>query len=338
VPRRPNVAVAAPSTDGGLWFFLPAADERLAALDPDADWRELQVGEQAWILQTFLRLSVAGLPVGLTAWPGPGIVVYHSKHWRQLELRRSHRDTVMVAVRGDLRPAPNADFEIVQNPRSADARRRFYLPHWPQPGLVPRDPGRGDRLRRVGYHGLLRHLHPSLSDPAWAESLARLGVEWDADAVAEAGRQGGSSRWTDYRDLDAVVALRPASRRLYPTKPPTKLFNAWLAGVPVIVGPESACRAVRRDPLDFVEVADPDEALAAVARLARDPRLYRAMVEQGSRRAAEVTTEALVGLWCELLLRTIPRRAHEVAGSLPRRLPRPARLALGRLRRHLTVR
>jgi hypothetical protein len=47
-----------------LTFFLDDAEvEALAGLDPDRDWRELQRGERAWVLQTYLHLARAGWPV-----------------------------------------------------------------------------------------------------------------------------------------------------------------------------------------------------------------------------------------------------------------------------------
>ena len=323
-------------------FFLPGAEARLASLDPDRDWRELLTGERAWVLQTYLRLAAAGLPVTLAQRLSPaGVVVYHAKHWRQLEAQRpSFGPAVLVAVRGDLHAAPNADFEVVQNRRAADGRRRFFVPHWTQPGLEPRDPGRGDELRLVGYRGLAGHLHPELRSPGWAAALARRGLEWDAEAPGDVGGEEDRlrNRWPDYRDLDAVVSVRPPDRRLHPGKPPTKLFNAWRAGVPAVLGPESACRAERRDPLDYIEVEAPAAALDALVALRDDPVRYRAMRDQARRRGAEVGSEAIVAEWRQLLFEVLPERATLSAFGRRRRWPRMARLALGHLERRLAAR
>ena len=124
-------------------FFLDDGEVgALRGLDPDRDWQELQRGERAWVLQTYLRLAHAGAPVQLgSRLPESGVVVFHAKQRRALPLRRRSRGRpglVLVAVRGDVKQAAGADFEIVQNQRSADGLGRFFIPHWPQPGLVPR--------------------------------------------------------------------------------------------------------------------------------------------------------------------------------------------------------
>jgi hypothetical protein len=324
-------------------FYLPPGEPlaELARLDPDRDWIALQRGDRAWILQTYLRLSAAGLPVFLTDQPRAGLLVYHASAWRQVERGLRASDTgpdVLLAVRGDLRPAANADLEVVQNPGVADGSRRFYVPHWPQPGLLPRDPGRGARVEVASFKGVRESLHTGLAGAEWERALAAMGIRWQADAVAyRAGDdERGRLSWPDYRAVDLVVALRPPSRSGYPHKPPTKLFNAWLAGVPAVLGREQAYRALRRSELDYLEAAGPREALAAVARLAGDPGLYRAMVEHGSRRAEELGVPRLVERWHDLLLDTVPRQLAAVGRR--RRLPRAWRLLAGHARRRLAPR
>ena len=317
-------------------FFLAEAEvAELATLDPDRHWHELQLGERAWVLQTYLRLAAAGLPVTLAAEPRPGIVVFHAKQWRQLErLLRAPEASVLVGIRGDVRPPPGADFEIVQNPLAA-AGRRLFVPHWPQPGLVAREPGRGAAVRRAAFKGIRASLHPELRDPAWAGALAALGIAWEADEVdyraGSAARAG--LRWPDYSQVDVVVALRPPDAGLHRGKPATKLYNAWLAGAPAVLGPESAYRAERRSELDYLEAGDASAALAAVTRLARDPELYREMCGQAARRAADVTPAAIAARWRELLFRELPARVAQPGFARWRRVPRPLRLFAGRLRR-----
>jgi hypothetical protein len=332
VPSQPAAA--------DLEFYLAGEEslDELSGLDVDRDWLELLSGERAWVLQTFLRFREAGRDAVLTAHPHAPWVVFHAKHWRSLERERPDDGSFLVGVRGDVRSPPNADFEIVQNRHAADGSRRFFLPHWPQPGLVERGAERGDRVRRAAFKGHSESLHAGLRDPSWAAALSRLGVEWEADETHSRARQAERLRWPDYREVDVLVALRPPDRRLHPHKPATKLYNAWLAGVPAVLGPELAYRAERQSELDYLEAADPEQALAAVARLAAEPGLYRAMVSHGRQRAAAVTPPRILARWEDLLFRELPERAADPRARAWRRLPRRWRLLLGRARRITTRR
>lgn len=323
-------------------FFLAGEEdlEPLRRLDPERDWREFVRGERAWILQTWLRLARVGHPVALSSTlPEEGLVVFHAKHKRAL-LRFGRRlaGVVLVGVRADHREPLVADFEVLQNGRFADGRRRFALPHWPQAGLVPRDPARGSGVATIAYKGFRGNLHPDFLGEAWRSFLADRGIAWAVDAVEFAGREtdDGALAWNDYSRIDLVLAVRPPRRGLYADKPATKLFNAWHAGVPALLGPEWALREVRRSPLDYLEVASADEAREAVDRLRADADLYRRMVEHGHARAAEVSFEATTRRWAELLFETLPRRAEDPAVRRLRRLPPRLKVLAKRLHRLLT--
>jgi|CXWL01.1.fsa_nt_gi hypothetical protein len=296
-------------------FFLPGEAElaRLAELDPDADPIEFQTAERAWTLQTYLRLRRAGLPVELTeAVPSRGVLVFHAKHKHLVQRQRRHsRHALLVALRGDRKPVLTADFEILQNGCQSDGVRCFDVPHWPQPGLVARDPGRGDRLRVVAYKGFAENLDPAFRDGRWQTVLSALDLEWRCDAAPfdRNGFRHYPVDWSSFQEVDAVVAVRPADRQLHAGKPASKLINAWLAGVPAILGPEQACRGLRRGELDYFEVSSVDEAGSALRRLRDEPGLLRAMVENGHARAAEFRCDRLVEVWSRLLLDELPRIA-----------------------------
>lgn len=322
-------------------FFLAGEKdiEALRDLDPDRDWRELQLGDRAWILQTYLRLVRAGFPAELAASPpSEGIIVFHAKHSRALRSQwRRLRRTVLLGVRADNREPLIADFEVVQNGRFADARRRFFIPHWPQPALIPRDVSRGASIRRIAFKGFEQNLHPDFRSPAWRELLADKGIEWEVDAVPFAGAATDrlSIDWPDFRQVDLLLAVRPKDWRLWTSKPASKLFNAWLAGVPALLGPEHAYRELRRSELDYLEAGSLEEAKTAVLRLLEQPDLYQAMVENGRARGAEYTAEATLARWLELLTGRIPALAFRYSS---RRLPLPVRVAGRWLLRTATLR
>jgi hypothetical protein len=292
--------------------FLLLGDDLalLERLDPDADWREFVAGERVWIVQTYLRLRALGHPVALSdTLPREGVVVFSTKQRRLLRPFRTA--ATLVGVRQDLGPALIADVEVVQNLGQADGRRRHMIPHWPQPGLLPRDPARGPAIRVVAFKGFLGNLAGEYRGARWREFLQREQLEFRADAVEFKERQTdpGALAWNDYREIDVVLAVRPPRADLYPRKPATKLYNAWHAGVPALLGPELAYRELRQGPLDFIEVAEVGDVMQAILQLKQDPDLYQRMVDNGRSRARDFTVASIAGRWSGLLFRTIPALA-----------------------------
>ena len=298
-------------------FFLHGESrlDALKELDPERDFGEFQTGERAWILQTYLRLRRAGYEVELTdRWPQSGLLVFSSKQRRILKRLGGPTDEVrLLGIREDVGVPLIADWEVLQNGRYADGRRRFFVPFWPQPGLIPRDASRGHLLQRAGYKGFIGNLHRDFRSERWPRFLAERGIDWTCDAP----RYGGSQRnwavtgWNDYREIDLIVAIRPADRALHVRKPAAKLYNAWLAGVPALLGKEYAFRELRRGAEDYIEISSLAEAMQAVGVLLAQPERYAAMVSNAHRRAVEFTSEAILRQWAELLFQTLPARAQD---------------------------
>jgi hypothetical protein len=303
-------------------FVMP--EENLTALgqlDPDRDWQQFVTGERAWILQTFLRLQNAGMPVELKdRLPLTGVAIFSSKHRRRLlAMQRTLRTrALLVATREDVNSTPFADIDIVQNPSQARPRKALLMPHWPQPGLIPRDAQRGNTLLNVAYKGFAGNLHPSFRDAEWLQFLEQRGLRWQADAVRYSGASAehGGLSWNDFSATDLIVAVRPDDPGSHPRKPATKLYNAWQARVPCLLGPELAYRALRRDPLDYLEVRDRFEAAAAIDALLQQPERYRAMIEHGSERAREFSVAAITDRWRELIMSTLPALAADRPGRV----------------------
>lgn len=101
-----------------------------------------------------------------------------------------------------------------------------------------------------------------------------------------------------------VLAFR-GSRRDYIHKPNSKLYNAWHAGVPAILGHESAYQAERRSELDYIEVTSLCEVVSALKRLRDDKELRKAMVENGRIRAEETNYTNLTARWHDLIAKTV---------------------------------
>jgi hypothetical protein len=312
---------AAADTGGPVNFYVPFRSDGVRSLPttPGQYWewmlrqRGINEGKYSWTLQTFLHLSAAGFDCVLTdEFPKRGIVVAHRDFLPVFLLPRAQ--VFLVCLKPDRREHTWAHYYIVQNPRDAvfstpaGMGRTTSLPLWPQPGLTTRDPARAETCRNVIYAGREGNLAPELRVDSWAARLDAAGFKWNRRPL---------ERWHDASDADVIVGVRSfvgrdATDPIYAidSKPPSKLINAWLAGVPAVLGIESAYRGVREHELDYLEVATPDELLAALERLRADPALYRAMVAHGRRRAAAFTPEALTSAWIRTLTVDV-REGHE---------------------------
>lgn len=317
-------------------FFLdvPASElEAWRALRPDQEPQRLVLGEHYWIVLTCARLRAAGMAVQLdNRLPDAGVVVFYAGDkravWRRQREGRSR--ALLVAVRSDRSPVGLADVEIVQNAASADGSRSLHIPHWPQPGLVPRDLARGTTLRTVLYPGTPRNLHPSFLGADWAAFVQDRGLAFRCHFQA-----ASPPAYQDFRDVDLMLAVRPAATAPVGNKPAWKLFNAWLAGVPALLGPESGYRELRQGPLDYLEIETPEQAMAAIDRLLGQPALYRAMVDNGLARGQAFSTAATVSRWQRLIEDELVPRAQAQALQPLQFWKRSARDARARLRRVL---
>ena len=191
-------------------------------------------------------------------------------------------------MRADRAAVVACDIAIIQNQIAPSPRER-YVPLWPQPGLRPREAGRGQRIERVAYHG--RHAPPWFFEAPFVGALASRGIRFEVKRGA----------WDDYRGVDVALASREDAAAILATKPATKLYNAWIAGVPALASPEPAYRQLRRSPIDFIEVADAIEVVRALDLLRANPGLYAAMVANGRERAAAFAIDAVRDRWIELL-------------------------------------
>jgi hypothetical protein len=258
----------------------------------------LRGGTNSWIVQSWLRLrrplEASGFTVGISGRFRPGAICI------------AHRDDLnnftdfcerayVVGVRADRPPIRVGNRHVVQNRLAGRSPTERYLPLWPQPGLLPRDPSRGERIERIAYFGRDSAAPAWFFDPRFRAALGRLGVEFELRTEA----------WHDYRDVDLVLAHRDEAPTMLRQKPASKLINAWLAGVPALLAPEPAFAALRESALDYRVVDSPGDVIRQVAQLKGDPACYRAMVRNASRRSHGFDSAALKARWLEFLVEDV---------------------------------
>ncbi len=283
----------------------------------------------SWGVQTYVQLRRRGLDVSLVDHYVPDAICVTT--YEHLRISDRPWGSYVVACRHDRGRPEIAEQRIVQNRANVVDGTDHFLPHWPQPGILPRHPARGTGVRTVVYQGRDGNLDPAFRSPAFRRGLADLGMRLRSGAV-DPGNE--VAQWRDYRHADVVLAVRNLHPDLLALKPPSKLFNAWLAGTPALLGPEPAYRDLRRSELDYVEVSGPDEALAALADLRADPERYVAMVANGRERAAEFTPDRIARQWRDLLAGPIAAGYDEwrSAPRWRRTAGRPARFAVRAVR------
>jgi hypothetical protein len=271
------------------WPDLESLDES----DIEREPRRFVGGRNSWIAQTFVRLRSAIEARGWRASAGPDFIPGTISIVHRDDMNHFASDghaSYLVVVRADRAPVAACDIAIAQNALKL-ARNERFIPLWPQPGLVPRDPSRGTRVERIAYHGRTGTAPAWFGDPGFRRDLDRRGLRFD---VRE-------SEWERYDDVDVALAIREELPGVLATKPATKIYNGWLSRVAVLAAPEPAYREVRRAPLDFLEVNDARDLLQAMDLLRTSPRLYQAMVVNGWERSLEFNIDAIRARWLALL-------------------------------------
>jgi hypothetical protein len=289
------------------WSDIERLDESDIAKSP----HRFVGGRNSWVAQTFVRLRRHLEARGWNATAGPrgvpgAITIVHRDDAN--DFRGGGHASLLVVVRADRGPVAACDYAIVQNGLAPRPYERF-IPLWPQPGLTPRDPHRGTKIERIAYHGRTGAAPVWFYDESLQRSLWRRGIRFD---VREAF-------WEDYETVDVAIAARDEVPGILATKPATKVYNAWLAGVPVLAAPEPAYRELRRSHLDFLEINDAEDVLRGVDQLRADAELYRQMVANGLVRGREFTVPAVRSRWLDLLEREIVPAFHAARDRLPSR-------------------
>jgi len=287
-------------------FYLP--ESCLPSAEKRARWQRDQsatleqggkiAAAQGWIYRTWMMLERIGCPVDLVhAMPEEGCVVALSGN-----LPASYRAPAglfLVGVVADSLPHPAAHLHILQN--AAHARRvprGRFMPHWPQPGLVPRDKERGMIFERIAFFGTEVNLAAELRTATWLDTVKR-----DTGVTLEIR---GAEHWHDYSEVDAAIAIRDFSGARQLHKPATKLYNAWLAGVPFIGGADSAYAAEGEAGVDYLVARSPQEVIAQLRRLKSDPDLRDKLAANGRRKSSSRNPEAITAMWRDLVEERIP--------------------------------
>ncbi len=284
-------------TNLSIHFYIPKCDLPNCEIptDIDANWNILyhkpSNGVYSWILQTYIRLKGAGANCQLVdTIPTEGIIIAH-RYSLPFHFKPTG-DQFVICVKADHDWHPYAHLHIVQNVQET-SDDSYFIPLWAQPGIIRRNLARGSKFENIAYFGIEKNLAPQLQDESWQQIMSDLGLRFSIVS---------KNRWNDYSDVDAVLAIRSfEGEQTYNYKPATKLYNSWFAGVPAILGGDSAFRYERQSELDYLEVTSLEETIAALARLRDNPDLRVAMMDNCRKRAQKFQTETILGQWRQFI-------------------------------------
>jgi hypothetical protein len=287
------------SHHGSIYFVARHLRRRWPELDSDTAWMPMDAGpasrwsplETVWIVSTDLRLRGAGQDVRIVDRPVSGAINICCDE--RAGVTGDSSGAFLVLTQGDRDPLPWADYRLVQSPEQMNDRCVSLIKHWPQPGLIPRDASRGNRLERVGYVGPVENLAAGFRDDAFRGAMRALGVELVI--------RDDPAQWHDFADLDAYLAVRDWPWHLIRTKPATKLVHAWLTGAIGLLGPEPSYRHWGSDGEDYFEVRTPEDVLRVVQRLKADPAIGGRVRQRGQEKGREHDEQAVIRQWIEVL-------------------------------------
>lgn len=251
----------------------------------------------AWIILPFLHLKSRGLDCQLVAEiPSQGIVFLPRK-FVQDDLKPSS-SCLFVMNKLDCKVHPYSQIHVVENPneeliqKPSSLWKSTFIPHFPHPGLCPRDEKHGDRFENLAYFGLERNLAPELQAAEWETQLKALGFKW---FVVD------REYWHDYTNIDAIIAVRSFDSCSYNWKPASKLYNAWHAGVPTILGAESGFQSERKSLLDYIEANSVEQIINAIKMLRDNKDLRAAMMKNAKLRAQDTLPQIITNHWISFL-------------------------------------
>jgi hypothetical protein len=267
------------------------------------DWSAFGGSCEGTIFATMLGMRESGLETEFgSSLPQDRIVIAHPRclplrkplHawsnylvcWQQDHMRcdYAHCHIVMNTTQLNIFALSKYDRYLLPGPR-------HHLHYIPEPSLLPRSRQFSTNFKTVGYLGARKNLLPELQSDEWISLLKSYGLFFQI--LDEPGLR------SNYETIDAILAVRPSG--MQDQKSPHKLWNAWRAGVPAILGPEPGFRDYRQSELDYIEVNNAEEAFQALIRLRDDPDLRRAMVENGIRRMHECSVETIIGQWKDFI-------------------------------------
>jgi glycosyltransferase involved in cell wall biosynthesis len=274
------------------------------------------IGPYNWTVQTYIYLKSLNYKYKITSTLDvEGIIISHGDFLPRYIKPISNRYIVEIKPDRSL-SSILSNFVITQNasdPISRGYRRLFihshYVDYWPQPSIIKRNKLRGRIFKNICYMGKPEQF---LSNVDYLKrELKKIDLNFYIVPI---------EKWNDYSQVDVIVAVRPvfetdkkkfSSNLSLNKKPASKLINAWIAGVPAILSPDSAFLKQKKSEFDFLEARNADELVSQIRRLNDNPELIDKMIKNGFERAKEIQIEVIANQWHQIIQKKIVPNYHQ---------------------------
>lgn len=245
-----------------------------------------------WVWPLYCQMKMQGFRVSFSYEPREDAVnIIHCQIARGCLKASDFRRYYFIGIRADYPAFPYGQFEIVQN-KLSEKPGSVYMPLFPQPGLIKRDVNRA-KIENVCFSGRAQN---SIDLTLLESELAKIGCNLIFKA---------EGAWHEMQDVDILLGIRSFSKEAHVSKPPTKLFNAWLAGIPFIGGYDSAFEQVGEPGRNYLRVSTMDEMIRNIEHLRDDPSWYSHLVREGFSAAKEYTPESITNKWIAFFEETV---------------------------------
>lgn len=278
-------------------------------------------GSIVWTYLTARYLNKKGFIVGCgNKPPRKGIVIFHGKDRKNLyNSLSSFNGLVLVCIQADCNfKIEFSDYWIYQNKKQLlDDKNSYekFCHFWTQPELIKRDVSRGVKVENIHYKGLRKHLCFDLNE---LDPLSEIGCRFDYGE----GIKNKEVFWRDYSEADLLVAVRSFNSKEWINKPASKLLNAWAAGVPALLGKESAYQSLKKSKLDYIEVSSVNDIFESIKYLKDNPNLYSDMIGNGLERSRFYNNDSIADDWIDIIsdIRGASDIRYKYINMLPKRI------------------
>lgn len=105
---------------------------------------------------------------------------------------------------------------------------------------------------------------------------------------------------------DCLIGIRTKNQTSnFSNKPPTKLINAWLAGIPFIGGSESAYLQIGEPGKDYLVADTMEDAIEQIKSLKSSPELFSSLVRNSDMKAQQFSPGSITHKWADFIWNVI---------------------------------